>query len=295
MTEIPRGPKPLVDLGVEKSAPIIYAARNPAMPGLIMIGKTPQDPDSRLSDLYTTGVPVPFVCVCAISPDRPAAEIEQMLHEVFGPYRENPDREFFRIEPEQIVAILRVLGEDITDQWQAAEDSELSEANKRSRASLPPRGSQYPQGFWQGFREFVQDQNSTTLKLNKPGGRGRWMVAGTFGISGTHIGAVRLPKEPGLCAELVLTGRSRAQRYECLLPHRERIRSGQRFPEELTWSRERTRMYWILTTDIDDETQRMKQYRWLFERLEELKRLFAPLLRELNDLGWPVAERDTMN
>lgn len=288
MTDIPRRRKPPVDVGVEKPAPIIYAARNPAMPGLIKIGKTARDVDSHLSQLYTTGVPVPFVCVCAIIPKQPAAEIEQTLHVLFGPDRENPDREFFRIEPEQIVAIMRALGEDITDQFQALRTASWANPNTSAREPVCRQLEvNYPQGFWPGFREFVQDQSSTTLKLNKPGGGGRWMVAGTFGISGTHIGAVALRQERGLRAEFVLTGGSRAQRYECLVAHRERIRSDQRLPEELTWSRERTRMYWTLTTDVDDETQRMKQYRWLFERLEELKRLFAPRLQEINDVGWP--------
>ena len=83
----------------EKPLPTVYAARNPAMPGLIKIGKTSQDADSRLSQLYSTGVPVPFLCVCAISPERPIAEVEQALHAAFEPYRENPAREFFRITP----------------------------------------------------------------------------------------------------------------------------------------------------------------------------------------------------
>ena len=161
---------------------------------------------------------------------------------------------------------------------------------QRRIADPTPTGSQYPQDFWQGFREFVRDQNSTTLKLNKPGGGGQWMVTGRFGISKIHIGAVKLPEERGLRAELVLVGNQRSARYKCLLACRERIRSAQRFPEELTWSRERTRMYWTLTTDFDDETQRMKQYLWLFDRLEELRRLFAPILQELHAQGWPLSK-----
>ena len=139
MTEIPGERKPRVDMSPEKPTATIYAARNPAMPGLIKIGKTAQDADSRLSQLYTTGVPVPFVCVCAISPQLPAAEVEQALHLAFGPARENPAREFFRIKPEQIVAIMRCLGEDITDQFQAAEDSKLSEPDKRARDNAEQR------------------------------------------------------------------------------------------------------------------------------------------------------------
>ena len=157
-------------------------------------------------------------------------------------------------------------------------------------------GSRYPRGFWEGFGEFVHDQNSTTLKLNKPGPGGRWVVAGKFGIRDNHyplgirnihVGAVKLPERNELHAELVLVGAQRSARYECLRPYIGRIRSAQKFPEGLTWNRERTRMYWTLTTDLDDDNQRLEQYRWLFERLEELRRVFAPFLRELHDQGWP--------
>ena len=123
----------------EKPQPTVYAARNPAMPGLIKIGKTSQDADSRLSQLYSTGVPVPFLCVCAISPERPIAEVEQALHAAFEPYRENPAREFFRITPEQIVSIMRCLGKDITDQFKAADDSQLSEDEKLAREKAESR------------------------------------------------------------------------------------------------------------------------------------------------------------
>lgn len=115
--------------------PIIYAARNPAMPGLIKIGKTDQDADVRLSQLYTTGVPVPFKCVMAIKPERPAAEVEQALHRTFEPQRLNPGREFFEVDQEQVVAIMQLLGEDVTDQVQAADDSDtvLTETDRAAR------------------------------------------------------------------------------------------------------------------------------------------------------------------
>ena len=75
------------------------------MPGLIKIGKTEQEADVRLSQLYTTGVPVPFKCVMAVKPERSAAEVEQALHQAFEPHRLNPAREFFEVEPEHVMAI----------------------------------------------------------------------------------------------------------------------------------------------------------------------------------------------
>lgn len=105
------------------------------MPGLIKIGKTEQETDVRLSQLYTTGVPVPFKCVVAVEPEQGAAEVEQALHKAFEPHRLNPAREFFEVEPEQIVPIMRLLGEDVTDRVQAADDrdSGLTETDRAAR------------------------------------------------------------------------------------------------------------------------------------------------------------------
>ena len=45
---------------------IVYVLTNPAMNGLVKIGKTSRESvDHRLNELYSTGVPVPFECVFA--------------------------------------------------------------------------------------------------------------------------------------------------------------------------------------------------------------------------------------
>ena len=45
---------------------IVYALTNPAMPGIVKIGMTDRDDvKRRMSDLYTTGVPLPFECAVA--------------------------------------------------------------------------------------------------------------------------------------------------------------------------------------------------------------------------------------
>lgn len=88
---------------------IVYVLTNPAMPGLVKIGHTTQDQArSRLDQLYTTGVPVPFELVFACRVPN-SAEVERALHTAFAPQRINPRREFFRIEPDQAIAILKLL------------------------------------------------------------------------------------------------------------------------------------------------------------------------------------------
>jgi hypothetical protein len=79
------------------------------MPKLVKIGRTSsRDAQTRLSQLYTTGVPVPFRLefACRVSN---AYEVESALHLAFSPNRINPKREFFQIEPEQAIAILKLL------------------------------------------------------------------------------------------------------------------------------------------------------------------------------------------
>lgn len=88
---------------------IVYVLTNPAMPGLVKIGYTAQEEaSSRIGQLYTTGVPVPFTIEFACRVEN-GASVERALHTAFSPNRINPKREFFRIEAEQAIAILRLL------------------------------------------------------------------------------------------------------------------------------------------------------------------------------------------
>lgn len=87
----------------------VYVLTNPAMPGLVKIGMTSQnDPSSRPSQLYSSGVPLPFDTVFMARVED-AAKVETAIHVAFSPYRINPKREFFSIKPEQAIAVLELL------------------------------------------------------------------------------------------------------------------------------------------------------------------------------------------
>ncbi len=108
-------------MGEESSEGIVYILTNPAMPGLVKIGKTSRDSvKERLKELYSsTGVPVPFECEYAARVED-ASAVEQILHETFGPYRINPKREFFDISSEEARDVLQPLGtEDVTPEIQS--------------------------------------------------------------------------------------------------------------------------------------------------------------------------------
>ena len=123
---------------------IVYVLTNPAMPGIVKIGMT-DGPDvlQRMGALYTTGLPFPFDCVIAREiEDRKAAEIERALHAAFEPYRVNPSREFFQVEPEQVEVLLRVMpGRDVTPQ-DTDRSAELQNDDREASSEFKRRQSQ---------------------------------------------------------------------------------------------------------------------------------------------------------
>lgn len=116
---------------------IVYVLTNPAMPGLIKIGKTTQlEVEDRMKQLYGTGVPVPFDCAFACQV-RDASEVERALHFAFGNNRINPNREFFKLEAERVIAVLKLLKvDDITTQFEQQLDADVGVADKASATTL---------------------------------------------------------------------------------------------------------------------------------------------------------------
>ncbi len=120
---------------------IVYVLTNPAIPGLVKIGRTSQeDASTRIAQLYTSGVPVPFTIEFACRVET-ADEVERALHIAFSPNRINPRREFFRIEPEQAIAILRLLHVDEATQEVVQQPNEVDQqslvAAEQMRARRP--------------------------------------------------------------------------------------------------------------------------------------------------------------
>jgi hypothetical protein len=111
---------------------IVYVLSNPAMPGIVKIGMTKRDTiDTRMKELFNTSVPLPFDCeyACEVSD---CEKVEKALHVAFGPDRIHAQREFFKINPEQAIAILKLLdkGSDITKDVAGEISNDLTEIDK---------------------------------------------------------------------------------------------------------------------------------------------------------------------
>lgn len=112
---------------------IVYVLTNPGMPGLVKIGKTTRNSVmTRMNELYSSGVPYPYECEYAVEVDDCTA-VEKALHTAFHPNRVNPRREFFAIDPEQALAILKIVGgSDVTPMVNEDLNTNVTEAERES-------------------------------------------------------------------------------------------------------------------------------------------------------------------
>jgi len=102
---------------------IIYIISNPAIPGLVKIGKT-INLEERMKTLFSSSVPLPFRCVYA-KRVKNYSQVERKLHKGLNSCRENPNREFFRISEEEVINFLELIdGEDVTPRVDSFEDKE---------------------------------------------------------------------------------------------------------------------------------------------------------------------------
>ncbi|MDI9349201.1 MAG: GIY-YIG nuclease family protein [Candidatus Symbiobacter sp.] len=112
---------------------IVYVLTNPAMPELVKIGRTSRsDLRKRINDLNSTSVPFPFKIEfsCNVEDSR---SVESALFTAFAPQRVNPKREFFKIIPEQAIAILKLLHvEESTEELTAIADESIDEDEKQA-------------------------------------------------------------------------------------------------------------------------------------------------------------------
>lgn len=146
---------------------IVYVLTNPAMPGLVKIGRTDNtDANSRIGQLYTTGVPVPFTIEYACKVENPD-QVEKALHIAFAPQRINPKREFFQIDAAQAIAILRLLNtEDATEEVSGQssgvdpESEQAAVAFKAKRPNMNFAEMGIPEG---SVLHSVEDESTATV------------------------------------------------------------------------------------------------------------------------------------
>lgn len=145
---------------------IVYILTNPVIPDLVKVGWT-TNLEERVRQLSShSGVPVPFEVyyACKVSD---AAKVEKCIHDGFGDHRVNPRREFFEINPERVISILKLVEiKNVTPDRDYVEDeAEQNSLNKerrrRSKFSFSSVG--IPEG---SKLHFVRDESVTVTVVD---------------------------------------------------------------------------------------------------------------------------------
>ena len=145
---------------------IVYVLTNPSIPDIVKIGMT-TDLTTRMRSLYNSSVPVPFECYFACTVND-MGFVEKQLHDGFDDFRVNPRREFFRIDPERVVSILKmVMIEDVTPKGDIVEDEidqRSLDKEKKVRGRFNFDMINVPVG---SVLSFVKDPTITSIVVDK--------------------------------------------------------------------------------------------------------------------------------
>ncbi|MDE0672646.1 MAG: GIY-YIG nuclease family protein [Caldilineaceae bacterium SB0662_bin_9] len=119
----------------------IYVLSNPAMPETVFIGYSRKENiSSEIAELYTSSVPAPFKCELAANVEN-ARDVLALIHSIFASARISPDRDFFKVSSDQVMAVLKLAGgKDVTPAddgtvTTAATEAAPAPANGRRRAA----------------------------------------------------------------------------------------------------------------------------------------------------------------
>ena len=111
---------------------IVYVLVNEAMPGYVKVGIT-DNIEQRMRSLDTTATPLPFECFYAATV-QDASFVEQQIFEAFADSRVRKNREFFRIAPERIAAVVKLRElEDVTPRSDVVENEDDQRALDEAR------------------------------------------------------------------------------------------------------------------------------------------------------------------
>ena len=137
---------------------IIYILINEAMPDFIKIGRT-NDIERRIQDLDWTNMPLPFQCYYAAKV-KDVNFVEKQIHTAFADNRVRSNREFFKMNPERVVAIIKLVEqENVTPNPIADETPEIKEElNKIYKKRFNFEAVEIPLG---AVLSFIRNKNIT--------------------------------------------------------------------------------------------------------------------------------------
>jgi hypothetical protein len=116
-------------------AETVYVLTNEAIEGLVKIGRTTTNVEQRIKELDNTSTPLPFQCFYAAEVVD-SALVEGKLHRIFADKRIRINREFFRVDPNQVREAIQLAElRDVTPRFDVVVDTGDVQALKNAVAT----------------------------------------------------------------------------------------------------------------------------------------------------------------
>lgn len=156
-----------------------------------------------------------------------------------------------------------------------------------SNIGVPSAHSLLHQRFWMGFKEYMEN-NKSIVRCQKPSLR-HWMNH-SIGFSGIHLISITSlwnsetsGKKPEIRVELYIDGPNFKKDYEGLEKEKEVVEKALGYP--LTWynpeESKMCRIYVRKDADFTNENLWPEQFEWLRVRLDEMYKVFTPIVKKL--------------
>jgi hypothetical protein len=114
---------------------IVYVLTNEAMEGMVKIGRTTTSVEQRIKELDNTSLPLPFQCFYAAEVGN-SALVEGKLHRIFSDKRIRMNREFFRVDANQVREAIQLAElKDVTPRGDVVVDASDVQALQKAVAS----------------------------------------------------------------------------------------------------------------------------------------------------------------
>jgi hypothetical protein len=114
---------------------IVYVLTNEAMDGMVKIGRTSTSVEQRIRELDNTSMPLPFQCFYAAEV-HDSVVVEGKLHRIFSDKRIRSNREFFRVDANQVREAIQLAElKDVTPRSDVLVDASDAQALQKAVAT----------------------------------------------------------------------------------------------------------------------------------------------------------------
>jgi hypothetical protein len=241
----------------------------------VKIGKTMKNPEERCLELYSgnTGIPTQYYVYAALRIAN-YGKVELALHEYFKDRRINNSREWFNVNPDEVLNIFKVIKSTTNEASIEFYDEQLLQENESSEMVVP--NTSYNE-FWSKF--ISKSILNNPLYVNSNGSSRGYIVYNVPNTYGCQIN----PKITKSVArvELYIYGPEKQinkDQFDYLYAHKDDIEK--KYGKSLIWTKLEERIACRIYDEIDRDKSDDEIMDYLSENTLKLYNVLLPYLKE---------------